>query len=201
MSTPGHRRPQSRTPIGRSVVATFAVALLLIGVVALVPHIGPLRAVTSHGVGGAAPGPAPIALTHDAATATRPTTPFASRWVRILDLLDGRRAMAWRTGRPSELSGVFVPGSPELAEDRRALRGYVDRGLVVRSVREGYDVEAVERRDPSTVVLLVVDRLEAAYAVAGSGATEALPVDRPTRHHIVLRRLGGRWLIARITLA
>jgi hypothetical protein len=124
-----------------------------------------------------------------------------NRWVRVLAGIDRRRGAAWRAGDPGALRTVFVSGSVELAADRRMLRGYVERGLHVDGVRMAFVVVDVYRWRPGRVSLLVIDRLGAAVARDGGGVAQPLPRDQPTRHRIVLQRVGSQWRIAAVTSA
>jgi hypothetical protein len=127
--------------------------------------------------------------------------PFGARWLAVLSRLDAQRERAWRSGDSSALARVYTAGSAALAADGAALRGYVTRGLSVTGVTMSYFVVSAARLGPHAVRLTVVDRLGQAAARAPSGAAQRLPVDQPTRHRIVLRRVHAGWRIASITAA
>jgi hypothetical protein len=139
--------------------------------------------------------------TPTAAAEPRHSTPSApdgssdARWRRVLDRLDGLRSRAWRRGDPDDLSEVNVAGSAALRADRAMLAAYWSRGLRLRARLDFLRVRLVERR-PDEATLDVVDRLRPAAATSVSGAVVDLPADQATAHTIVLRRVGGRWLIA-----
>jgi hypothetical protein len=139
--------------------------------------------------------------TPTAAAEPRRSTPSAAdessaaRWLGVLDGLDGLRSRAWRTGDLAALSEVYVRGSGALLADRAMLAAYRSRGLRLPARLDFLRVLLVERR-PDEATLDVVDRLRPAAARSAAGAVVALPADQPTAHTIVLRRIGGRWLIA-----
>jgi hypothetical protein len=121
--------------------------------------------------------------------------PSSARWLRVLDHLNGLRSRAWRTGDPAALSDVYVRGSGALRADRTMLAEYRSRGLRLPARLDFLRVLVVARRS-NEATLAVVDRLRPAAARSAAGAIVALPADQPTAHTIVLRRIGGRWLIA-----
>jgi len=142
--------------------------------------------------------------TPTAAAEPRPAAPSTAdgssdpRWHRVLDRLDSLRSRAWRTGDPEALSRVYVAWSGALRADRAMVSAYRSRGLRLRVRLAFMRVRLVDRR-PGEVTLAVVDRLRSVAATSASGGVAQLPADRPTAHTIVLRRVGGRWLIADVS--
>lgn len=129
-----------------------------------------------------------------------PRTPSAARWRAVLYQLDRIRARAWRQGDPDLLRAVYAAGSPALDSDRHLLADYARRGLRVRDVRLRFGRLEVVQERPGWVRFTVVDRLAAATAVSAAGSRLPLPRDRPTRHRVVLRRVGGAWRIDRVSV-
>jgi hypothetical protein len=120
------------------------------------------------------------------------------RWLRELERLDRLRAKAWTTGSLTGLQRVYAPSSAVLRADRHMLRTYLSRGLRTDGVRlEFADVRVVGQR-PGEVELAVVDRLGPVRVHTDVGGAASLPADQPTAHTIVLRRVGGQWLIASV---
>jgi hypothetical protein len=122
----------------------------------------------------------------------------AVRWRAVLYRLDSARARAWRRGDPDLLRAVYTAQSPALDDDRHLLGDYARRGMRVRDVRLRFGRVAVVERRPGYVRLAVVDRLAAATAVSASGRLLPLPRDRPSRHRVLLRRVGEGWRIDRV---
>jgi hypothetical protein len=122
----------------------------------------------------------------------------ATRWAAVLHRLDAVRAAAWLHGDPTLLGRVYVTSSPALRRDRRALGGYLHRGLVVRGVHLRFARVRLVARRPGLVTLRVVDRLGVMAAVDVDGERLRLPRDQPTRHLLMLRRTVDRWRIAAI---
>jgi hypothetical protein len=119
-----------------------------------------------------------------------------SRWRRVLAALAVTRGRAWQTGEPGLLRRVYVAASPVLRADRRMLAAYRLRGLRPQGVRLEFTSVFVVRRQPGEVTLAAVDRLNPTRVRSSLGTVVSLPADQPTAHTIVLRRVGGRWLIA-----
>lgn len=107
---------------------------------------------------------------------------------------DARRAQAWASGDVAALRALYVAGSRSGRADARMLAAYVDRGLTVRGMRT--QVLALEVLDASgdVVDVRVTDRVTGAEAVDGTTAIP-LPDDRPSTRRVLLRRVGGRWLV------
>jgi hypothetical protein len=130
---------------------------------------------------------------------SRDTAPSGSdHWLRELERLDRLRAKAWTTGTPRGLRRVYAPDSAVLRADRRMLRTYISRGLRTDGVRLEFAMVRVVDRRPREVELAVVDRLGPVRVHTDIGGAASLPADQPTAHTIVLRRVGGQWLIAAV---
>ena len=115
--------------------------------------------------------------------------------LRVLRDWDRRRGRAWARGDAAALRRLYVVGSAAGRRDVVMLRGWTRRGLTVRGIRMQMleiEVRTVSRR---RLVADVTDRLVGAEAVRGTRRV-ALPHDAPTRRTLVLRRTGGRWLMA-----
>jgi len=123
------------------------------------------------------------------------------RWRAVLDIIDRRRAIAWRLGRPDLLRRAYVGGSAVLGKDQGMLRAYVERGLHVAGARLHFLSVRVEDRAAGWVRLRVVDQLGAAVALDRTGHGEPLPHDLPTRHRIDLRKVGNDWRISAVVRA
>jgi hypothetical protein len=115
-----------------------------------------------------------------------------------LSRLDELRSRALRNGDEALLDSVYVGGSLVLRADRKLVQAYAARGLRLRSPID-YLSARVMNRGADAVALAVVDQVRAPTATTASGTALALPADRPTSHVIVLRRVAGRWLIARVS--
>ncbi len=130
-------------------------------------------------------------------TATRPALKPTARVDPLLPLRewDARRAAAYADGDPAALTALYTPQAAVGAVDRRLLRRYRRRGLVVREMRTQILAARVLVAQEDRVVVVVTDRLERAVAV-GSGVRIRLPTERPTTRRIVLERHDQRWLVA-----
>jgi hypothetical protein len=203
------RRPgrQTRTRVGTSIIGPLAAVLVAIAVFdAVGGGSGVMRALglAQSGTGGessSAPSVAPTTYPPARAMAPSPVrggSRSAVRWRVVLYRLDRARALAWRRGDPDLLRAVYMSGSSALNADRRLLGDYARRGMRVLGVRLRFGRVAVMEQRPGYVRLAVVDRLVAATAVSASGRLLPLPRDLPSRHRVVLRRVGERWLIDRV---
>jgi hypothetical protein len=129
--------------------------------------------------------------------AVRPDERFA---LGVLRGWDARRAAAWATGDPALLARLYTRGSTAGAADLDLLRRYRARGLVVRDMRMQLLRVRVLTSRPRLVVLEVTDRLAFAVAFAPPSRARPLPRDVATAHEVVLRRVGGEWRMARVSL-
>jgi hypothetical protein len=107
---------------------------------------------------------------------------------------DERRARAWASGDVDGLRSLYVDGSRTGRADARMLTSYVDRGLTVRGMRT--QVLTLEVLDAShdRVEVRVTDRVSGAAAMDGETAIP-LPADRPSTRRVLLRLVGGEWLV------
>jgi hypothetical protein len=211
-----HVRPRGRSArrprVTRSVV-TVALLLVTVAVLTAVAGLRQLRGPapaaselatrqTVHHVlsvtaaAASRPGPGRVSGPHTPRRRGPPGT--AATWSAVLRRLDAARAAGWLRGDVAILGRVYVTPSSALRRDRRALSGYLHRGLVVRGVHLRFvRVRRVARR-PGLVTLDVVDRLGTVSAVDVDGERMRLPRDQPTRHLLVLRRAVDRWRIAAV---
>lgn len=109
--------------------------------------------------------------------------------------LDHTRAVAFQSGEPRLLSDVYAPGSPLLKQERRRLLAYVRDGVTLHGMELVVTSCTVLTDDADRQVLRVTDRLLPTRAEFADGTTRALPVDRPTRRDIELKRIAGEWRI------
>lgn len=123
--------------------------------------------------------------------------PAETTALAVLHAWDDRRAAAWARGDVDLLRRLYVSGSRTGRADVAMLRAYADRGLRVTGLRTQVLAVAVRALAPARLVLRVTDRL-AGGVVRGAARPLALPVDRPTSQVVVLRRVGGRWLVASV---
>ncbi len=196
-----HRRQRGSLLVGiGACVLTLALSVLLVGAV-LAFHGDPPAD------GGAGADPQIVVRMPAAGTTVAPSVQanvvpaVDSRWRAVLDIIDRRRAIAWRLGRPDLLRRVYTAGSPVLNEDQEMLAGYVQRGLRVMGARLRFISVSLARRQPRWVRLIVVDQLGEAVTLDRAGHRERLPHDLPTRHRIELRKVGNDWRIARVVRA
>lgn len=138
----------------------------------------------------------PDGLVEPPPTSVRAAVPAPAPALAVLRDWDRRRADAWADADPGALARLYVPGSSAGASDVALLRRYRDRGYAVRGMRMQLLAARVLVLRPRLVRVEVTDRLARATAV---GATEqVLPADAATTRVLVLRRVGGRWLMARV---
>lgn len=135
----------------------------------------------------AADGPAPV-------PGAGPAAPSPA--LAVLQGWDRRRADAWADADPEALARLYVAGSSAGASDVALLRRYRARGYAVRGMRMQVLAARVLVLRPRLVRVEVTDRLASATA---TGPTErVLPTDAATTRVLVLRRVGGQWLMARV---
>ena len=116
----------------------------------------------------------------------------------VLASWDARRSRAWTTGDVAALRRLYVPGSRAGRGDVRMLRAYAARGLRVRGLGTQVLALRVVRESPRLLELVVTDRVTGGEAV-GRGRPLALPADRPSTRRLLLRRVGGRWLVDEVS--
>lgn len=173
-----------RLPVAVVVlVVGLTSGLVAVGAVSSDPRAAPAPASTP----ASTPGPAPVP---GAAVAEPPPA------LAVLRGWDQRRAEAWSDADPGALARLYVPGSSAGATDVALLRRYRARGYSVRGMRMQLLAVRVLVLRPRLLRVEVTDRLAGATAV---GATEqVLPTDAATTRVLVLRRVGGQWLMARV---
>ena len=162
--------------------------------------MGQLRTVLVLGVVGAlaAVGLLQAGIGHDPTpTAALASAPARSPALDVLHGWDDARSHAWATGDAAALRRLYVAGSAAGRADVRLLRRYLARGLVVRHLRMQVFAVRVMRRDDGILRMRVTDRVAGGVAVTGRHRLR-LPVDRPTTHTIVLRRVAGAWRVASV---
>ena len=162
--------------------------------------MGQLRIVLVLGVVGAlaAVGLLQAGLGHEPTpTAALATAPARSPALDVLHGWDHARSHAWATGDVAALRRLYVAGSAAGRADVRLLRRYQARGLVVRQLRMQVFAVRVMRRDDGILRMRVTDRVAGGVAVTGRRRFR-LPVDRPTTHTIVLRRVADSWRVASV---
>lgn len=120
----------------------------------------------------------------------------------VLQEWDRRRAAAWAAGDVEALARLYTRGSSAGLADVALLREYAARGLVVRGLRMQLLRARVLVARPRRLELEVTDRLSAASAVRATDPTASwrLPVDAATTRMLELRRVGERWLMARVSV-
>lgn len=123
-------------------------------------------------------------------------TALALTPVEVLDAWDEQRAAAWSAGDVAGLRSLYTPGSAAGRADVTMLRAWQHRGLRVEGLRMQVFAVDVRRRTPERLVLDVTDRLVGGVTLPGR---VALPVDRPSRHRVVLRRTAGEWRVVSST--
>ena len=112
---------------------------------------------------------------------------------RVLHTWDGRRAAAWEAGDVGALRSLYTRRSPTGRADVAMLLAWRARGLRVEGMRTQLLSVSVREQTRDRLVVDLVDRL-AGGVVAPEGA--ALPLDRPTAHTVLLRRVAGEWRVA-----
>jgi hypothetical protein len=179
-------------PVRLPVVAGLLALGLTVGVVAL-------PVVLHHG--GHVGGPGRVFA---AGTPTLPPSqPSSSAAVGVLRDWDRRRAAAWADGDAGALRALYTRRSAAGSADVALLQEYAARGLVVRDLRMQLLSVRVLVDRPRQLVLEVTDRVAGATAVRATdrAASRRLPADTATTRVLLLRRVGERWLMARVSSA
>jgi hypothetical protein len=176
-------------PVRIPVAAALLAVGLTVGVIAL-----PVVSHTAGGQGGAgrvSAAPSPFVLTSPAAA------------VNVLRDWDRRRAAVWADGDAESLRRLYTRRAPAGTADLALLHAYAARGLVVRGLRMQLLAVRVLVDRPRRLELEVTDRLAGGTAVLAtdSAVSWPLPADTATTRVLVLRRLGERWLMARVSSA
>jgi hypothetical protein len=194
-TTSRHRKQRGSVGLGARLVTTVAGVLGVVLLLGLALHL-----TGKPEEGGTLPRPLPPAASTVPDLITGETAPVNRQWSAVLDVIDNRRATAWRLGRPRLLRSVYAPGSAELRADRELLSAYARRGLRVSGVTMRFLSVRVQSAAHRSASLLVVDQLEPAVAIDRSGRRHPLPRDVPTRHRIELRMVGQNWRIASVAV-
>jgi hypothetical protein len=123
--------------------------------------------------------------------------------VSVLRDWDRRRAAAWADGDASALRALYTSRSAAGHADLALLHAYAARGLVVHGLRMQLLAVRVLVDRPRQRELEVTDRLVGATAMLAidSAVSWSLPADSATTRVLVLRRVGERWLMARVSSA
>ncbi|HET6165843.1 MAG TPA: hypothetical protein VFE07_03380 [Marmoricola sp.] len=165
-----------------------AVRVLVVGLV-----LGVVALVVSSWAGGS-PAPGRVAESRVAGSGPGP--------LAVLHEWDERRAAAWSGGDGDALGRLYTRRSTAGAADVALLHRYAARGLRVQDMRMQVLGVRVLARRPRMIVLEVLDRLDDAVVTrpGDSSAARRLPSDGVTTHHLVLRLVDGRWLMARVSV-
>lgn len=125
------------------------------------------------------------------------------RALAVLHAWDVRRSAAWASGDAAALAALYTAGSSAGAADVALLERYTARGLVVRDLRMQLLRTRVLTVRPRLVELEVTDRLSTAVAARAHdpAARHRLPADAATTRVLALRRVGDRWVMARVSAA
>lgn len=115
---------------------------------------------------------------------------------QILHDWDVRRSAAWASGDVAALRSLYVPGSAAGRSDVAMLRAWHARGMRVSGMRMQLLSVSVRSASERRLVLDVVDRVAGGVVRPVGGA---LPVDRPTSHTVVLRRVEGEWRMVAVS--
>lgn len=128
--------------------------------------------------------------------------PGPPRGLAVLTAWDQARATAWAAGDPGALSALYVPGSVAGQRDVALLGTYAARGLrVVGMTRQVLRAQVLVDR-PGLIRIDLTDRLAAAAAERPEEPVAVpLPSTMPRRRVVELRRVRGRWLMARVVSA
>ena len=111
----------------------------------------------------------------------------------VLASWDAERSSAWAEGDVRRLRGLYTPGSVAGERDSAMLARWLARDLVVTGLGvQVLSIDEVSRTDVRWE-LRVVDRV-----VGGTAGGVGLPVDEPTARTIVLRLVGGEWLVSSV---
>lgn len=141
--------------------------------------------------------PEGAAVGRDAQAPAPAAEPAGTTARSVLAGWDERRSRAWAAGDAAALRRLYVPGSRAGLGDVRMLRAYAARGLRVRGLGTQVLALRLVRETPRLLDLVVTDRVVGGVAVGG-GRRVALPADRPSTRRLLLRRVGGRWLLDRV---
>jgi hypothetical protein len=149
-----------------------------------------LEVVAAGAAGGPTGGP-----TGEPTRGSHPTGPVSA--VRVLGAWDAARAAAWTARDPRALRALYLPGSTAAEADAALLRRYAARDVRLGWFGTQRFSVRVLHRSAGRLRLAVVDR------VVGAASTRVrclpLPVERPVRRVVELRRVDARWLVAAVS--
>jgi hypothetical protein len=137
-------------------------------------------------------------------TVAAPTlVPGHSAPADVLRGWDRRRAAVWADGDARALRALYTPRSAAGSADVALLRRYAARGLVVHGLRMQLLAVRVLVQRPRRLELEVTDRVARAVAVRAtdSAVSRLLPTDTASTRVLVLRLVGERWLVERVSSA
>ena len=149
--------------------------------------------------GPSASGPAAV----DGYVAAPPVSDLggSSDWKRVIAALDAARDQAFEDADPVLLDGVYLPGSPAGAADRRTLGHLVAAGEHARGLHPQLISVDVDARTPDRVVLRVSDTLPGYDVVAADGTSVHQPGRGERSWIVTLGSAGAAWRIATVAPA
>jgi len=113
--------------------------------------------------------------------------------IDLLHAWDARRASAYVHDDPGALSRLYVDHSGAGPRDLALLRSYDSAGVRVRSMDTQVFASRVSATARGRVVIDLVDRV---LATGDDGRRcVQVPASPPRSHRVVLRQVGGRWLM------
>jgi hypothetical protein len=130
-------------------------------------------------------------------TVAVPEVTGRSAALAVIHEWDVRRSRAWAHGDAGALSRLYVRGSSAGSADVALLQRYQARGFVVSAMRMQVFAVRVLTVRPTVLRLEVTDRLASAVAVRGE-VRRPLPAGAASRRMLVLRKVRGCWLMARV---
>lgn len=136
-----------------------------------------LGSALSSGSGSAVP--ASASSGQPPAGAGEPLPADRTRWLRVLDGLDGVRSTAYERGDTALLVRVWAPGA-RLRSDTAQLRALVASGCTARGVRHRFGALSVLATSGRRVRLRVVQWLPAPQRLRGGRVVGPLAGTRPT---------------------
>ena len=116
----------------------------------------------------------------------------------VLGGLDSVRVQALTSDGPGRLSDVYTD-SDAAAADRRLLREYADRGLVLRGAALQRLRCEVAHRGDDRIVLDVVDRLGRTWIVDSDGRERELPRAAAVQRSVTVVHTVDGWRIAAVS--
>jgi hypothetical protein len=116
-------------------------------------------------------------------------------WARVLDRLDGARAVAYAQGDPELLRRVWAPGA-HLRADAAQVAALARRGLAARGVRHRTAVRSATGVGAGTVRLRVDSALLSAEQLDGGAPTRAIPATEPRPVDVDLVATADGWRLA-----